>query len=188
MEFFKYAEKLTFWASNDRMVHIAKNELLDQINHLTISISGKGFFTIDRQFLARVWAMRIGHFCFARFFDCSIDKVRVFLLFQMMATCSTYVIIFVQFYLTNNILMDWESESNLFYRRFLLAQAKTTGRNAKVKSIGNGMTMVQHWTTVSVTLSLDELTTTRLPLRIVRTLIDQTDDESPTFSIIFINC
>lgn len=53
-ELIKNIEKLTFWAGDNEKLHFAKQELLSQINHLDISISGKGFFIIDRQFLAGV--------------------------------------------------------------------------------------------------------------------------------------
>lgn len=54
-ELIKNIEKLTFWAGDNEKLHFAKQELLSQINNLDISISGKGFFTIDRQFLAGVY-------------------------------------------------------------------------------------------------------------------------------------
>lgn len=53
-ELIKNIEKLTFWAGDNEKLHLAKHELLSQINNLDLSISGKGFFTIDRQFLAGV--------------------------------------------------------------------------------------------------------------------------------------
>lgn len=94
VELIKNIEKLTFWAGDNEKLHFAKQELLSQINNLDISISGKGFFIINRQFLAGV------------IFDC----IRFpFLLrsgnnrtlsFQMAAACCTYIIIFIQFYLS----------------------------------------------------------------------------------------
>lgn len=42
---------LTFWVGDDKKLHFAKQELLSQINNLDITISGKGFFIINRQFL-----------------------------------------------------------------------------------------------------------------------------------------
>ncbi|XP_031626147.1 uncharacterized protein LOC116342606 [Contarinia nasturtii] len=71
IELIKNIEKLTFWAGDNEKLHFAKQELLSQINNLDISISGKGFFIIDRQFLA-----------------------------GMAAACCTYIIIFIQFYLS----------------------------------------------------------------------------------------
>lgn len=56
-ELIKNIEKLTFWAGDNEKLHFAKQELLSQINNLDISISGKGFFTIDRQFLAGVYTV-----------------------------------------------------------------------------------------------------------------------------------
>lgn len=53
-ELIKNIERLTFWAGDNEKLHFAKQELLSQINNLDISISGKGFFVIDRQFLAGV--------------------------------------------------------------------------------------------------------------------------------------
>lgn len=50
----KNIEKLTFRVDGDGLLHFAKQELLSQINNLDISISGKGFFTINRQFSAGV--------------------------------------------------------------------------------------------------------------------------------------
>lgn len=47
-------EKLIFWASDDRKMRTAKQELLSQIDNLQISISGKGFFAIDRSLLTGV--------------------------------------------------------------------------------------------------------------------------------------
>lgn len=47
-------EKLLFWPGDNDKLHFAKRELLNQIKNLDISISGKGFFTVDRQFLAGV--------------------------------------------------------------------------------------------------------------------------------------
>lgn len=45
---------LTFWAGDHGKLHIAKQELISQINTLDISINGDGFFTINRQFLSGV--------------------------------------------------------------------------------------------------------------------------------------
>lgn len=50
----KNIEKITFWAGDNQKIRFAKQELLSQINYLDISISGKGFFTIDRKFMAEV--------------------------------------------------------------------------------------------------------------------------------------
>lgn len=53
-ELIKNIEKLSFWSSDNQKLHFDKRELLAQINNLNISISGNGFFKVDRQFLARV--------------------------------------------------------------------------------------------------------------------------------------
>lgn len=53
-EYVRNIEKITFWAYERRKFHIAKKELLTQIESLRISISGKGFFAVDRPFLAGV--------------------------------------------------------------------------------------------------------------------------------------
>lgn len=47
-------ERLHFWAAEDPGIQIAKNELLSQIKNLDMTISAKGFFTIDRHLLASV--------------------------------------------------------------------------------------------------------------------------------------
>lgn len=54
VDLIKNIEKLTFWAGDNDKLHYAKQELLSQINNLDISISGKGFFIVNRQFLAGV--------------------------------------------------------------------------------------------------------------------------------------
>lgn len=53
-EYLRSIEKLTFWASDNRKMHTAKQELLTQIDNLRISINGKGLFAIDRPFLTGV--------------------------------------------------------------------------------------------------------------------------------------
>lgn len=50
----KNIEKLAFWAGDNQKLQFAKQELISQINNLDISISGKGFFTVNRQFMTRV--------------------------------------------------------------------------------------------------------------------------------------
>lgn len=54
MDLIKNIEKMTFYANDQRKVHIAKQEVLSQINNLDISISAIGLFNVDRQFLAGV--------------------------------------------------------------------------------------------------------------------------------------
>lgn len=55
---FKNIERLSFWSVGNRKLHFDKRELLAQINNLSISIDGIGFFKIDRQFLVRVSSFR----------------------------------------------------------------------------------------------------------------------------------
>lgn len=116
-ELIKNIEKLSFWSSDNQKLHFDKRELLAQINYLNISISGNGFFKVDRQFLARVSFSPIYQrknvistfqFQSSNSIQCKfatlIDSARnVSLLhnlyFQMAAACCTYIIIFIQFYL-----------------------------------------------------------------------------------------
>lgn len=92
-EFIRNIEKITFWASNDRKTHNAKQELLSQINDLRISISGKEFFAIDRPFMAEVSLVhRFNRI--ADFKMCAYTS-------QMVVTCCTYAIIFIQLNTTN---------------------------------------------------------------------------------------
>lgn len=50
----KNIEKIAFWTNNDDKLYSAKLALLSQIENLDLSITGKGFFTLNRQFLANV--------------------------------------------------------------------------------------------------------------------------------------
>lgn len=54
IEFLKNIEKLRFWAIDDSKIQFAKGELLSQIKYLDMSITAKGFFTINRQLMASV--------------------------------------------------------------------------------------------------------------------------------------
>lgn len=72
-ELIKNIERLTFWAGDNEKLHFAKQELLSQINNLDISISGKGFFVIDRQFLAGV-----SHKSFVIEFSCRLYNTHFF--------------------------------------------------------------------------------------------------------------
>lgn len=60
MELIKNIEKLTFWTGENEKLHFAKQELLAQIKSLDISISGNGYFIIDRRFFTGV-RERISH-------------------------------------------------------------------------------------------------------------------------------
>lgn len=70
-ELIKNIEKLTFWAGDNEKLHFAKQELLSQINNLDISISGKGFFIINRQFLAGASIVSVTHTHARHFFPFS---------------------------------------------------------------------------------------------------------------------
>lgn len=54
MELITNIEKLTFRTGDNEKMHFLKQELLAQITSLDISISGNGFFIIDRQFFTGV--------------------------------------------------------------------------------------------------------------------------------------
>lgn len=47
-------ELYAFWTSDDAQLHYLKQEIFSQINSLPIYITGSGFFTVDRQYLAGV--------------------------------------------------------------------------------------------------------------------------------------
>lgn len=50
----KAIEELASWTAEDRELHAAKLDLLYQINILDVSISGAGFFTLDRHLMTGV--------------------------------------------------------------------------------------------------------------------------------------
>lgn len=50
----KNVEEFVFWAGENAETHNAKQELIDQINNFNISIRAKGFFELNRRFLATV--------------------------------------------------------------------------------------------------------------------------------------
>lgn len=54
IELVKNIERIAFWTVNDDKLHFSKLALLSQIHNLDISITGKGFFILNRQFLASV--------------------------------------------------------------------------------------------------------------------------------------
>ena len=58
IELFDGIERLTLRCRFDYRIHLAKMELFEQINDLTISFSAKGFFVMDRQFLGEVSSFR----------------------------------------------------------------------------------------------------------------------------------
>lgn len=64
-------EKLTFWAGESDKVHYVKQKLLYQINNLDIAISAKGFFIMNRQFLAGV----IFRFSFLPLKDANLTRI-----------------------------------------------------------------------------------------------------------------
>lgn len=88
-EYIKNIEKLTFWASDNRKLHTAKQELLSQIDKMRISITAKDFFAINRPFLAAVSS---------RSYDLLVFSFWEYLFLQMATVCCTYVIISIQFY------------------------------------------------------------------------------------------
>lgn len=45
---------MSFWARDCEKLYSAKQELISQINNLDISISGKGFFIINKEYIAGV--------------------------------------------------------------------------------------------------------------------------------------
>lgn len=98
-ELIKNIEKLTFWAGDNSKLYFVKQELLAQINTLDISINGKGFFTINRQFLSGV-SLNLTLLLYS---GTGIYFYDILFFFQMVATCCTYIIIFIQFYLSNNV-------------------------------------------------------------------------------------
>lgn len=50
----KNIEKLSFCASDCEKLHTAKQELILQVNNLDMAISGKGFFIINKEYIAGV--------------------------------------------------------------------------------------------------------------------------------------
>lgn len=54
IELIDYVAKLTYGTNDNVDLQIAKQELLSQVNNLTIVIGGKDFFFLDRPFLAGV--------------------------------------------------------------------------------------------------------------------------------------
>lgn len=74
IEFIMNIEKLTFWTGdNNQKFHSAKQELLSQINNLEISITGKGFFTVNRELMAEV---KLGVS-----FECGVCSLLIFIIF-----------------------------------------------------------------------------------------------------------
>lgn len=47
-------EKVFFWTIEDDNLHYAKAELLEQVKNMDISLTGHGFFILNRHFLANV--------------------------------------------------------------------------------------------------------------------------------------
>lgn len=89
--------RLTLTKRNSENLHAEKHEFLQQLFNQPIEISAKGFFTLNRQFLATVNV---------RFFVSLITKIGFYLnisLFlvnfdlQLSTACCTYVIILLQF-------------------------------------------------------------------------------------------
>lgn len=47
-------EEFAFWGADDDQLRNAKQEMIQQMDKFHISIKAKGFFELDRQFLASV--------------------------------------------------------------------------------------------------------------------------------------
>lgn len=47
-------EKYVFWTSDNEKLYNAKQELISLVNRFPIHITAKGFFNLDRRFLAAV--------------------------------------------------------------------------------------------------------------------------------------
>lgn len=94
-ELIEHIEKLTFWAGDNEKLHFAKQELFSQISHLEFSITGNGYFLINRKSLANVSfskpELRSGH---------GILITHSTIAFQMASACCTYIVIFIQISLT----------------------------------------------------------------------------------------
>lgn len=103
-------EKLIFWIGDNQKLHFAKQDLLQQINNLDISINGNDFFIIDRQFLAGVSFVNANEQSNDNLTDSQF-------FFQLAAVCCTYIIIFIQFYL--EIWFKWMT-CTARWLRFLL--------------------------------------------------------------------
>lgn len=54
LELAKNVEEFVFWAGDDDGLHSAKRELIEQMTKFDIAIKAKGFFDLNRQFLASV--------------------------------------------------------------------------------------------------------------------------------------
>lgn len=54
MDLAKNIEEFIFWGGDTDRLHSAKQELIEQLNTFHIFIRAKGFFEVDRQFLASV--------------------------------------------------------------------------------------------------------------------------------------
>lgn len=54
IDLIRNVERVVFWTPNDQKLYSEKHELLSQINNLDITISGTGFFNLNRHFLAGV--------------------------------------------------------------------------------------------------------------------------------------
>lgn len=80
---------MRFWAVDDSKIQFAKGELLSQVNYLDMSITAKGFFTINRQLMASVRDQDNRDF---------VWKINFFLfVIQLAAALCTYIVIFFQF-------------------------------------------------------------------------------------------
>lgn len=79
-------EEFIFWSGNIEKLYLTKVEFIHQIQNFDLPINVKGFYELNRQFLAGV---SCSFHCVG---FCEIKKFS----FQLIATCSTYIVIFMQ--------------------------------------------------------------------------------------------
>lgn len=91
----KNIEKLLFWTSEYEKLHSAKRELISQINSLDLSINGKGFFIINKEYIAGVSDPIMDNEKSTDIFWTIFNCFRL----QMAAACCTYIVIFVQMHM-----------------------------------------------------------------------------------------
>lgn len=99
LEVVRNVEEFVFWCGNDDELYNAKHELVEQFNKFHIAIRAKGFFDMNRQFLATV-STRALNSELSLFFNYSTS--RAFSTFQFLSAGCTYVIIILQFDLALN--------------------------------------------------------------------------------------
>lgn len=70
LELAKNVEEFVFWSGDNDGLHSAKQELIEQMTKFDIVIRAKGFFDLNRQFLASVSVF--------------VTKLRTFILFSIL--------------------------------------------------------------------------------------------------------